>query len=183
MPRPLNPDLEKQILDAAHELWRRGGEEALTLRAVALAAGSNTPAVYRRFKNRKEILRALVHRIQGEVHAVIEPCTSLQEIADAFLDFALSHPREYELGMNGVVTGVSEVRPNLEFVLQRAAEWLGGEPEGHESLVFAVWALAHGTASMLNSKSLSRGHAAKMRAAFRPAVNALIVRMKHAASA
>ena len=50
MPRPPDPDLEERILKAARKLWKKGGENALTMRAVAKAAGTkNTPAVYRRF--------------------------------------------------------------------------------------------------------------------------------------
>ncbi|PYP82066.1 MAG: TetR/AcrR family transcriptional regulator, partial [Blastocatellia bacterium AA13] len=55
MPRQPDPELEGRILHAADVLWRRGGEQALTMRAVAQAAGTNTPAVYRRFKNREDL--------------------------------------------------------------------------------------------------------------------------------
>ena len=44
MPRHPDPDLEERILKAAHALWRRGGDKALTMRVVARAAGTNTPA-------------------------------------------------------------------------------------------------------------------------------------------
>jgi AcrR family transcriptional regulator len=55
---PRHPDkgLDERILNSAEALWRRGGEKTLTMRAVATAAGTNTPAVYRRFKNRKDSL-------------------------------------------------------------------------------------------------------------------------------
>src|ERR1022692_3070050 len=67
VPRRPDPDLEGKILDAAQELWKKGGEKGLTMRAVAKAAGTNTPAVYRRFRNREDILRALLRRIQQDV--------------------------------------------------------------------------------------------------------------------
>ena len=50
MPRHPDPDLEDRILSAAQRLWTRGGEKSLTMRAVARAARTNTPAVYRRFE-------------------------------------------------------------------------------------------------------------------------------------
>ena len=50
MPRHPDPDLEERVLRAADGLWKRGGEHALTMRAVARAAGTNTPAVYRRWR-------------------------------------------------------------------------------------------------------------------------------------
>lgn len=174
MSRRPDPELEHRILDAAHRLWKRGGEEALTIRAVAKAAGTNTPAVYRRFKNRNDILRGLIQRIQVQVRSIVEPCGSPAEIAQALLDYALAHPREYELTMSGAVPTLADGRPNLNLALERTARWLGGSPADHEKLVFAVWALTHGTASSLNSKALSPEEARKMRAAFNPAVEALI---------
>ena len=63
MPRQPDPDLEDRILKAAQALWKRGGDKALTLRAVARAAGTNTPAVYRRFKDRRDLVRSLLLRI------------------------------------------------------------------------------------------------------------------------
>ena len=60
MPRHPDPDLEDRILKAAHRLWQKGGEKSLTMRAVARAAGTNTPAVYRRFKDRHDLVRGLL---------------------------------------------------------------------------------------------------------------------------
>ena len=57
IPRQPDPELEARILEAADALWRRGGEKALTMRAVAKAARTNTPAVYRRFKDREHLIR------------------------------------------------------------------------------------------------------------------------------
>ena len=52
MPRQIDPEVEGRIIQAARKLWHKGGEKALSMRAVAKAAGTNTPAVYRRFRNR-----------------------------------------------------------------------------------------------------------------------------------
>ncbi|MGA9307559.1 MAG: helix-turn-helix domain-containing protein, partial [Candidatus Sulfotelmatobacter sp.] len=69
MPRRADPDLEDKILDAAQKLWKKGGEKALTMRTVARAAGTNTPSVYRRFRDRDDILRGLLQRIRWEIAA------------------------------------------------------------------------------------------------------------------
>ena len=71
MPRHADPDLEKRVLDAAQKLWRGGGDRTLSMRALARAARTNTPAIYRRFKDRKDILRALLLRARTkQVEAV-----------------------------------------------------------------------------------------------------------------
>src|SRR6266508_2314785 len=141
MPRHSDPELEGRILHAARKLWHKGGETALSMRAVAKAAGTNTPAVYRRFRTREQILRALVHSYQAELFSAIEPCRSLQEVAQCYLDFALRYPREYQVIMSGLLARITKERPNLNFVLNRCAEWLGGSAEGHEGLVLASWSL------------------------------------------
>ena len=64
MARHSDPDLEARILQAARRLWHKGGESALSMRAIAKAAGTNTPAMYRRFRTRADILRALVSSYQ-----------------------------------------------------------------------------------------------------------------------
>ena len=49
MPRTPDPELEDRIVAAAMRLLDRGGEEAITMRAVAQEAGTTTPTIYERF--------------------------------------------------------------------------------------------------------------------------------------
>src|SRR5208282_5262375 len=97
MPRQPDPHLEERILNAAHKLWKKGAEKALTMRAVAKAAGTNTPAVYRRFQDREEIVQALMRRMQLEVRDALRPSRSPEEFCQRYLEFALSRPHEYQL--------------------------------------------------------------------------------------
>ena len=73
MPRRPDPNLEARILNSAQKLWKKGGEKSLTMRAVARAAGTNTPTVYRRLRNRQGILQALLRRIQHDVAEAVRP--------------------------------------------------------------------------------------------------------------
>lgn len=154
MPRQINPELEPKVLNAARKLWRKGGEESLSMRAIAKAAGTNTPAVYRRFKSREEIMRALVRLYQQELFKDLEPCHSLQEIANAYVNFALRRPREYQLMMSGLLARAGKARPNVDFVLQRASQWLGGDPQDHMSLVYVLSSLLHGHVMLKTSGSV-----------------------------
>jgi AcrR family transcriptional regulator len=184
MPRRPDPDLEDRILDAAHALWKRGGEKALTMRAVARAADSNTPAVYRRFKNRRDIVRALLRRIQVDIGSHLLRCRTVEEMGESYLDYALSHRHEYELfyahardlvpaARTGRRRPIRESRPNLGLMEKRLAERLGGPPRKHTGLALALWASAHGTAMMLISEVIP-GHDAAVRKAFTAAVRALM---------
>ena len=178
MARHIDPDVEERILHAARKLWHKGGEDALNMRAVAKAAGTNTPAVYRRFRNREEILRALVSYYQQEFFKVLQPCRSHQDVGQAYLDFVLGRPREYLLMNSGLIGRVSTNRPNLDFVMERTSEWLGGEPGEHAPLVYALWALAHGTAMLRISGSVGEENFPKLREAFKRAIDILVANEK-----
>src|SRR5437867_2031248 len=142
MSRLPDPRLEERILNAAHTLWKRGGEKALTMRAVARAARSNTPALYRRFKNRQDIVRGLLRRIQDDLRENLSKCKTIEEMGEAYLEYALSHPHEYELfyasvrvftprSRDGLLRPIRESRPNLGLMEKKLAERLGGSPENH----------------------------------------------------
>ena len=174
MARHSDPELEGRILQAARKLWQKGGETALSMRAVAKAAGTNTPAVYRRFRSREEVLRALVQDYQRQLIQKIAPCKSPQEIADRVLDFALGRPREYELIMSGLLARMTGERPGLEFAAFRTAELLGGSPKDHFNLIAAVWAVVHGMALLQISGTMREEDHARARIAFRQAIELLV---------
>jgi AcrR family transcriptional regulator len=174
MPRRIDPELESSILQAARKLWRKGGEKALSMRAVAKAAGTNTPAVYRRFTSREEILGALVRLFQQELFQQLEPCRSVQELAEAYLSFALNRPREYGLMMSGLLARMTDERPNFNLVLSRVADWYGGTPEEHEALVFTLYCLLHGCALLVINGSEIVRRSEKINPAVRRAVDILV---------
>ena len=189
MPRQPDPELEGRILHAADVLWRRGGEQALTMRAVAQAARTNTPAVYRRFKNREDLIRGLLLRIVARIRGYFEQRQSLEEMAEAYVDFALKMPHEYELFYSYAAllnrrTGgkkrlpIRESRPNFGLVEQMAAKEAGGTPDDHTELVLQLWSLLHGMTMLLLSKSLPDGHEGELRDACRTAVKTLIANAK-----
>lgn len=174
MPRQPNPLLEDRILNAAQKLFVHGGEQALSMRVLARAARTNTPAVYRRFRNRKEILRALLHRTQRDLLGVLEPCSSIPEACQRTVDFIVEHHHEYHLISAGVFSKIDEPRVTLEFMKRKSAEWLGGTPEDHTGLVLALWPLVHGAGTLLSSNAVPRQDEAQFRAAFQGAVRALV---------
>jgi AcrR family transcriptional regulator len=181
MPRHLDPDVEERILNSALKLWRKGAEKALTMRAVAKAAGTNTPAVYRRFKNRREILHALLRRLQKDIAEVVLSSQSPEEACERYLEFALSHPYEYELfyehayQLPGPARGpMREHRPTMALVEAKLAERLGGSPGDHTRLSLALWVVSHGTAMILISKSIPEEHAAELRSVFSSTLKTLV---------
>lgn len=184
MPRQPDPDLEDRILMAAQTLWRRGGEKALTMRAVSRAAGTNTPAVYRRFKNRKDLVRGLLRNIAFRIRRLFE-VGEIEEIAEAYMEYALERPHEYELfytyarEMNprrrsGPPPPLREYRSNFAMLEDLLARRFGGGAQDHTQLALAIWSTVHGAATLLLTKTIPDDHAEELRSACRSAVKALL---------
>lgn len=185
MPRHPDPDLEDRILEAADALWRKGGERALTMRAVAKAADTNTPAVYRRFNDRQDLIRGLLLRIAGRIRGYFEQGNTIEEMAEAYVEYALRLPNEYQLfytharalsppKKKGPPRPIRESRPNFALVEQLLAKKLGGSLDDHTQLALELWALLHGTSMLLVSRSFPEGHEESLRQACRAAVNSLV---------
>jgi len=173
MPRTPDPELEKRVLAAAKKLWAKGGERSLTMRALAREAGTNTPAVYRRFKNRRDLLRALMLSSQAEVSVLIARCNSLEEICLTVFDFAVTHPRQYELLASRLVVTSRLPRTNLTYVITKAAAWLGKSEQECRPLVIALLSLIHGSALLLINGAIPE-HEDVVRSAFSVAVKELV---------
>ena len=151
MPRHPDPDLEQRILGAASRLWARGGEKSLTMRAVAKAAGTTTPTVYERYRDRDDILRALRLETRSELFAALSRTRTLREAFERHLEFALEHSHAYEVLFDGVgkPPSLHEPWPSFNLMRDRIAKRLGGTPRQHTRLMLAVWSLMHGTAMLI----------------------------------
>ena len=151
MPRHPDPDLEQRILSAASRLWARGGEKSLTMRAVAKAAGTTTPTVYERYRDRNDILRALRLKTRNELFAALVRTDTLREAIQSYLKFALDHPHAYEVLFDGVgkPPSLHERWPSFNLMRERLAALLRGTSREHNRLMLAIWSLMHGTAMLI----------------------------------
>jgi AcrR family transcriptional regulator len=174
MPRKPEPKLQSRILEAALQLFVKGGEKGLSMRTLAKLARTNTPAVYRRFRNRGEILHAIADHYRLDVYAVLEPCGSLEEMCHALLDLALRQPREYELFYSELISKVPGPRSNFEFAKAQAAAWLGSAPQDHDELVLALTVLVHGTAMLLISGAVTPEGEPTLRAVFSASIQLIL---------
>ncbi len=98
------PDIRQRILLAASKLLSSGGTEAVTTRAVAEAAGVQTPALYRFFEDKTALLDALVEfgfaaYLASKPPAPLpgDPIEALRYGWDLHVEFGLSHPALYRL--------------------------------------------------------------------------------------
>jgi AcrR family transcriptional regulator len=151
VPRHPDPELEQRILAAASRLWARGGEKALTMRAVAKAANTTTPTVYERYKDRDDILKALRLKMRSELFAALSKTHNLSETIQNYLRFALDNTHSYEVLFDGVgrPPSLHERWPSFNFMRERLCERLGGSPQQHNRLMLSIWSLMHGTAMLI----------------------------------
>jgi AcrR family transcriptional regulator len=151
VPRHPDPELEQRILTAASRLWARGGEKALTMRAVAKAAGTTTPTVYERYKDRDDILKALRLKTRSELFAALNQTHNLSETIQNYLRFALDNTHAYEVLFDGVgrPPSLHESWPSFNLLRERLSQRLGGTPRQHNRLMLSIWSLMHGTAMLI----------------------------------
>jgi AcrR family transcriptional regulator len=151
LPRQADPQLEQRILEAASRLRAKGGEKALTMRAVAKAAGTTTPTVYERYRDREDILRALRIHTRAELFSTLRAARTLAQACQAYLEFALEHRHAYEVLYDRFAEPPSlhEPWPSFNLLRERLTKRLGGTPRQHTRLMLSLWSLMHGTAMLL----------------------------------
>ena len=126
-------DLRRALVHAAAELLREGGQDALTLRAVARRSGVSHSAPYRHFSDRAALVSAVAAHAFADLVACIHAAPpSPEAAATEIVRFALDAPERYRLMSDTLASGQSAVLGALE----RSA------PDHAQ----AVWALAHGAA-------------------------------------
>lgn len=96
----------EKVLQAAAELMRTGGVEAVSTRAVAAAAGVQPPVIYREFGGKEQLLDAVTQFVlesylSDKRRRLLRPSgdalQDLRQLWDAHVEFGLSHPHTYVL--------------------------------------------------------------------------------------
>jgi AcrR family transcriptional regulator len=151
MPPVPDKQVEERILTAARRLWRERGEKGLTLREVARAASTTTPTVYKRFRNKEAIRRALALRYRSGLNAELFASSCLEEVPRRYLAYAEANPREYDLLRLEwpELYAPSRPRPARVWLLAQMAGRFGGRPEDYGQFVDALFLICHGASALL----------------------------------
>ncbi len=148
MPRHADPTLPGRIVEAAYALWRKDGDEAVTLRDVARRAGTTTPSVYAHFADRAAILRAVRMLAHDRFVAALAKSTGVIDACGRMLAFADEHPRDYELLFGyGFRDRVEPAVQAAQFAIFEANIRQAGVPERDvRPTALAIRNLVHGAA-------------------------------------
>jgi AcrR family transcriptional regulator len=99
------PTTSQRVLQAAAELLRTGGIEAVSTRAVAAAADVQPPTIYRQIGDKEDLLDAVARYVlQNYMHAKRQivtdsddPSNDVRRMWDLHVEFGLSNPAAYAL--------------------------------------------------------------------------------------
>ena len=159
-----------RILDAARELFVERGVEAVTLREIAQRIEYSTTAIYVQFKDKQELVDHMVREdFAAFVEAlavaatVEEPFERLTRLGDAYVEFALTLPRHYQLLFMTPAKHVvdkhahHDAPPGIEgfqLLLQTvtdciATKQLRADLTDPHVVAQAIWACVHGLVSLL----------------------------------
>jgi AcrR family transcriptional regulator len=176
MPRKADKQLEGRILDAGYQLWSQGGERALTMRAVAQAAKTTTPTLYERFRDKHDLIVFLRVRSRERMFNALKPAKSAAEACLLGLEFAVANGNEYLLLTSDWAERLArrEPMPSYEYVQERLAMDLGGEPSNYAKLAMALVQQVHGAALLLMGEEVEKGTAGEVKDACLEACRALI---------
>ncbi len=153
MPRIADRHLEAKIVRAALRLWRVHGAKSLTLRSVAVAAGTTTTTVYKRFHNKDALLMALAELVQAKITDKTTSAATIEQACRQFLAFVEKHPREYSLLWGPgwpQLYGPGRPVPIRDWMLERFAARFGGRPKDYVRAYYALFLLVHGSASLMS---------------------------------
>jgi AcrR family transcriptional regulator len=92
------------ILAAGRRLLEERGMDALTMREVADAVGVRTPSLYKRVRDRSDLVRLILEDVTDELTASADavadsgdPATDLRAMLAAYREFARANPVTYTL--------------------------------------------------------------------------------------
>lgn len=165
--------LRKDILKVSRTLLIEQGFSKMSMRKIAAEADVTATSIYLHFKNKDELLLALIEdsiahlaeALEQSLNGQTDAISMLEKLADAFLTFALERPQEYEIIYmvrpeempkfpKEKFQQVRKIYEMLADIIRKGQE--EGQLEVDDPLVssYIVWAQLHGVVSVILSKRL-----------------------------
>ena len=150
MPTPARTSVEA-IVAAGRAILDAEGLDGLTMSSVAGAVGVRAPSLYKRVRDRGELIRLIANAVASELTVELEvaatsgdPAKDLRSIAVAFRTWALAHPEAYHLLFDHLPDGERvdpEVNARSAAALLQTAAALAGEDHALEAArTMVAWA-------------------------------------------
>ena len=156
--------LRQTLLETAFELVDKEGSGAISMRALARAAGVSSAAPFRHFSDRSVLLRAVAEKAAAELDSKLDEAsgecgdalTQFRAMTVAYVRYAAEHPALFDLIQStapffgGLLGGVSDERRLKLIALIYEGQNAGLIPEADPELIaLSSEALTHGLARMI----------------------------------
>lgn len=98
-------ELKDRIIETARELLLKNGYRNISLRKIAREVGVSATSIYLHFENKDDLIHTLMEQAIDRLNDLLEkkanrekdPIQKLEDLAHAYVDFALNNPREYQI--------------------------------------------------------------------------------------
>lgn len=167
MPYPSQVSVES-VLDAAAELVDEDGVDALTLGKIAQRLHVSAPSLYRYYRNKEALIRAVnlrtLHDMFEDLYALMgddakPPKEQLLDVALSIRQFAHARPHAY---LSAMTAQVSVTRPDedtlvdLILPIQNVVARISGEKQSLAALR-GLYAMVHGYCILEIQEQFQRG--------------------------
>ncbi len=170
-------ETRQQIMSEARELFIAQGLTGVSMRAVADRVGVSATALYRHFHDKDALLASLLSEAftifgsyLGRALGERTPLQRFRGVGAAYVDFALDHPRDYELMFltNCAELGFKRIRkevnqrsqPTFEVLVDRVKECMEAgvfaKRDVRQASLYA-WSTVHGIVSLWLLGQLKEG--------------------------
>jgi AcrR family transcriptional regulator len=181
-----------RILTCACDLYLDDGLEGFSMRKLARSVGVTAPALYRHFHGKEQVLLEVVGEAYRSLIQYLHPALGGRTPEERFhlagqgyVDFALEHPRYYEilysytefLGLDELPEELRKLVAGIDqFWLDRVRECMDAgvlKRDDPELVGRTFWAMSHGLLSIYHRKIL-RLTEEELRVAFQGAMRQLM---------
>lgn len=172
-------DLKLALIEKGIKILDNDGYEGLSLRKVAKECNVSQTAPYRHFKNKEELLQAIIYHIMQEFNHSLElavqkhpddPKSQIKEMGVAYIRFFVDNPeylrlvflsdkRKMKSDMNafqGQGYHSAEGDPFATFIntIERYASQVKTPDFDKDQLMLYCWGLAHGIAILIANREI-----------------------------
>lgn len=161
-------ETREQILHEARELFLEQGLSGFSMRSVAQRVGVSATALYRHFEDKDALLATLLAEAFGTFGSYLgralsgrTPLERFRKTGEAYVDFALDHPRDYalmfltncrELGFERILRETdARSSPTFEFLVDRVEECMKTcvfAPRDVRRAALFSWSTLHGIVAL-----------------------------------
>lgn len=154
---------QQRILDAAFEIMRTNGIDAIGSRQVADKLNCSTQPIFSYFKDMEDLKQAVINKAKELYSSYVKKGLtyerSFKGTGMEYINFAKKEPELFKLlfmsDYKHEINSFLDFDDNKDIVLQSLMEYSGFDKENAEKLYFMIWIFTHGIAVMCATNTMA----------------------------